>query len=73
MNHNTLGRHTGPDAWEGHQVLAALGGSGQAIYVVPSMEVVITHKVEHGAWTHGWAQVNHRSQCLWSSGYIGTE
>lgn len=46
------------DAWEGHQVFAALGGTGQATYVVPGMEVVITHKVDHGAWAHGWTQVN---------------
>jgi hypothetical protein len=45
-------------AWGGHTVYAALGGSGQAIYVVPDMQVVITHKVDNSRWSGGWSEVN---------------
>ena len=47
-----------PQAWGGHTVYAALGGSGQAIYVVPDMQVVITHKVDNSRWSAGWGEVN---------------
>ncbi|MFC1661316.1 serine hydrolase domain-containing protein [Gemmatimonadota bacterium] len=46
-----------PGAWGGHQLYAALGGSGQAIFVVPDMEVVITHKVDYNYWFGGWSGV----------------
>jgi CubicO group peptidase (beta-lactamase class C family) len=46
-----------PAAWGGHQVYAALGGSGQAIFVVPDMEVVITHKVDYDSWGSSWGGV----------------
>ena len=47
-----------PEAWGGHTVYAARGGSGQAIFVVKDLEVVITHKVDNNNWTHGWSQVD---------------
>lgn len=46
-----------PEAWNGHQVYAALGGSGQAIFVVKDMDVVVTHKVDNNRWSNGWSDV----------------
>jgi CubicO group peptidase (beta-lactamase class C family) len=46
-----------PGAWGGHPLYAALGGSGQAIFVVPDMDVVITHKVDYNSWIGGWGEV----------------
>jgi CubicO group peptidase (beta-lactamase class C family) len=46
-----------PEAWEGHTIYAARGGSGQAVYVVDDMDLVITHKVDN-AWRGGWTDVN---------------
>jgi hypothetical protein len=46
-----------PVDWNGHTLYAALGGSGQAIFVVPDLEVVITHKVDYDSWQGGWANV----------------
>jgi CubicO group peptidase (beta-lactamase class C family) len=45
-----------PQAWNGHTVYAARGGSGQAIFVIKDLEIVITHKVA-SRWTGGWSQV----------------
>jgi CubicO group peptidase (beta-lactamase class C family) len=45
-----------PEAWGGHTVYAARGGSGQAIFVVDDMDVVITHKVDN-RWLGGWSEV----------------
>ena len=47
-----------PQAWNGHTVFAARGGSGQAIYVVPDLDVVIVHKVDNSQWSAGWSEVN---------------
>ena len=47
-----------PEAWNGHTVYAARGGSGQAIFVVEDMDVVITHKVDNDQWYRGWSEVN---------------
>ena len=47
-----------PAAWNGHQVYAALGGGGQAVFVVKDMEVVVTHKVDNNHWSYGWSEVN---------------
>ncbi|MFC1791522.1 serine hydrolase domain-containing protein, partial [Gemmatimonadota bacterium] len=47
-----------PEAWSGHQVYAALGGSGQAVFVVQDLEVVITHKVDYGTWSGDWSGVH---------------
>jgi CubicO group peptidase (beta-lactamase class C family) len=44
--------------WNGHALYAARGGSGQAIYVVPDLEVVITHKVDYDTWRGDWAGVH---------------
>lgn len=46
-----------PSAWDGLELYAARGGSGQAIFVVPELEVVITHKVDYDTWNSGWSQV----------------
>jgi CubicO group peptidase (beta-lactamase class C family) len=46
-----------PVYWGGHALYAALGGSGQAVFVVPDMEVVITHKVDNGTWLGDWGDV----------------
>jgi len=46
-----------PGDWGGHTLYAALGGSGQAIFVVPDLEVVITHKVDYDTWEGGWTEV----------------
>ena len=45
-------------AWDGQRVFAARGGGGQAIFVFPDLELVITHKVNNSVWTNGWSQVN---------------
>jgi len=47
-----------PDAWGGPAPYSARGGSGQAIYVVPDLGVVVTHKVDNSTWTHGWSEVD---------------
>jgi len=46
-----------PGYWDGHDVIAALGGSGQAIFVVRDLEVVITHKVDYDTWRGDWSGV----------------
>jgi CubicO group peptidase (beta-lactamase class C family) len=46
-----------PSYWAGHDVIAALGGSGQAIFVVRDMDIVITHKVDYDTWRGDWAAV----------------
>jgi len=46
-----------PEAWGGRRVYAALGGSGQAIFVVPDLQVVITHKVDYDSWQGDWGSV----------------
>lgn len=46
-----------PADWGGHILYAALGGSGQAIFVIPDLEVVITHKVDYDSWRGGWTNV----------------
>jgi len=46
-----------PPAWDGQRVYAARGGSGQAIFVFPELELVITHKVDNAVWSHSWSQV----------------
>ena len=46
-----------PADWGGHALYAALGGSGQAIFVVPDLEVVITHKVDYDTWRGNWNDV----------------
>jgi len=46
-----------PADWGGHALYAALGGSGQAIFVVPDLEVVITHKVDYDTWRGDWGDV----------------
>lgn len=45
-------------AWDGHEILAARGGSGQAIFVVEDMDVVITHKVDNNRWYGDWGDVH---------------
>jgi hypothetical protein len=47
-----------PLSWAGNEIYAALGGSGQAIFVLPDMDVVITHKVDNRTWRGGWSEVN---------------
>ncbi len=44
--------------WGGHTIYAARGGSGQAIYIVDDMDLVITHKVDNDVWRGGWSEVN---------------
>ncbi len=44
-------------AWGGHSLYAALGGSGHAIFVVPDMEVVVVHRVDYQTWRSDWSQV----------------
>lgn len=46
-----------PPDWNGHALFAALGGSGQAIFVIPDLEVVVTHKVDYDTWTGDWNRV----------------
>jgi len=46
-----------PGDWEGHRLFAALGGSGQAIFVIPDLEVVITHRVDYETWQGDWDTV----------------
>lgn len=46
-----------PAAWDGHDVIAALGGSGQAIFIVRDMDIVITHKVDYNTWRGSWNDV----------------
>jgi len=46
-----------PSDWGGHTLYAALGGSGQAIFVVTDLEVVITHKVDNDTWQGGWTDL----------------
>jgi CubicO group peptidase (beta-lactamase class C family) len=46
-----------PEAWGGRTMFAARGGSGQAIFVFPDHDLVITHKVDNAVWNGGWAQV----------------
>jgi CubicO group peptidase (beta-lactamase class C family) len=46
-----------PGDWNGYALYAALGGSGQAIFVVPELEVVITHKVDYDSWQGSWTNV----------------
>ena len=46
-----------PEAWGGNRVFAALGGSGQAIFVFPDLQVVITHKVDYDSWRGNWGAV----------------
>ena len=46
-----------PAFWGGHDVIAALGGSGQAIFVVRDMDIVITHKVDYDSWRGDWTSV----------------
>jgi CubicO group peptidase (beta-lactamase class C family) len=47
-----------PEAWGGRRVFAARGGSGQAIFIYPDLDVVITHKVDNAVWNAGWSQVH---------------
>ena len=42
---------------DGHGLYAALGGSGQAIFVIPDLEVVIAHKVDYDTWRGDWGTV----------------
>jgi CubicO group peptidase (beta-lactamase class C family) len=44
-------------AWGGRRVFAARGGGGQAIFVFPDLDIVITHKVDNAVWYGGWSQV----------------
>ncbi len=46
-----------PEAWGGHRLFAALGGSGQAIFAFPDLQVVITHKVDYDSWRGDWGTV----------------
>jgi CubicO group peptidase (beta-lactamase class C family) len=46
-----------PKYWEGHDVIAAQGGSGQAVFVVRDMDIVITHKVDYDTWRGDWNDV----------------
>jgi CubicO group peptidase (beta-lactamase class C family) len=46
-----------PLSWAGNEIYAALGGSGQAIFVLPDLDVVITHKVDYDTWGSGWSGV----------------
>ncbi len=46
-----------PEAWEGQRVYAARGGGGQAVFVFPDLDVVISHKVDNAVWRGGWSDV----------------
>ncbi len=46
-----------PSFWGGQNIYAALGGSGQAIFVLPDLEIVIIHKVDYDTWRGDWAAV----------------
>lgn len=46
-----------PQVWNGHSVVAALGGNGQGVFVVRDMEVVIAHKVDPDTFTGTLSQV----------------
>jgi CubicO group peptidase (beta-lactamase class C family) len=46
-----------PQAWGGHTIYAARGGSGQAIFIIEDLDVVITHKVDNSKWLGGWNDV----------------
>jgi CubicO group peptidase (beta-lactamase class C family) len=46
-----------PGYWGGHDVIAALGGSGQAIFVIRDMGIVVTHKVDYDTWRGDWSTV----------------
>ncbi len=45
------------EALEGHPLIAALGGSGQAIYVVPDLDLVVVHRVDAATFQYGWDEV----------------
>jgi hypothetical protein len=40
--------------WDGHQLYAALGGSGHTIAVVTDLDLVIVHRVDYGRWRGNW-------------------
>lgn len=46
-----------PGYWGDYHLFAALGGSGQAIFVFPELDIVITHKVDYDTWRSDWAGV----------------
>jgi hypothetical protein len=46
-----------PQAWAGHTLYAAQGGSGHAIFVIPDMEVVVVHRVDYSTWRSSWSGV----------------
>ena len=46
-----------PEAWAGHTLYAARGGSGHTIFVVPDMEVVVVHRVDYETWGSDWLGV----------------
>jgi CubicO group peptidase (beta-lactamase class C family) len=46
-----------PEKWGGHALVAAMGGSGHMIAVVPEREIVIVHRVDPATYAHGWTEV----------------
>ncbi|UCF42050.1 MAG: serine hydrolase [Gemmatimonadota bacterium] len=43
-----------PAAWDGHELYAALGGSGHMIAVVTDLDLVIVHRVDYDTWRGDW-------------------
>ncbi len=48
-----------PEAFGGHALVAAIGGKGHAIYIVPGLDVVVVHRIERSNFVHGWDEVDH--------------
>jgi CubicO group peptidase (beta-lactamase class C family) len=46
-----------PGFWGDDRLFAALGGSGQAIFVFPELDIVIAHKVDYDTWRADWSGV----------------
>ncbi len=43
-----------PEVWDGHELYAALGGSGHTIAVVTDLDLVIVHRVDYSRWRGDW-------------------
>ena len=47
-----------PKAFGGHALYMARGGEGHALYVVPTLDVVVVHRVDRLTFTKGWEEVD---------------
>jgi len=46
-----------PAHFQGHNMFAALGGSGHAIFVFPDIDLVVVHRVDAPTYEYGWDEV----------------